>query len=47
MIKAFAKENFTEFYTGDDTRFGQPDDSKGIDSTEVVHRHHLHVGYKP
>jgi hypothetical protein len=46
LIKTFGKDGFNKIYTGDDTRFGLPDNTpKSRDAVEKVHRHHLHVGY--
>ncbi len=45
LIDVFKDNGRPVFYTGDDSRFGRPDDSpKYRDATEKVHRHHLHVG---
>lgn len=45
LIKAFSENGFSNNYTGDNSRFGQPDKSpKYRDANEKVHRHHLHVG---
>ena len=46
LIKTFGKAGFNKIYTGDDTRFGLPDNTpKSRDAVEKVHRHHLHIGY--
>lgn len=48
LIKEFGKIGFPIVYTGDDGKFGLPDNSpKYIDGLEVVHRHHIHIAYKP
>lgn len=45
LIAAFKDNGHPTSYTGDHSRFGQPDKSpKYRDATEKVHRHHLHVG---
>lgn len=46
LVKAFARDGLTIVYTGDDTRFGLPDNTpKYMDGVEKIHRHHLHVAY--
>lgn len=45
LVKVFQDNSHPYSYTGDDSRFGRPDDSPNyIDGAEYVHRHHLHVG---
>ncbi len=45
LINAFSDYGLKYAYTGDDSKFGQPDDSpKSRDTLERVHHHHLHVG---
>jgi len=45
LIATFKDNGHPTSYTGDNSRFGQPDKSpKYRDNTEKVHRHHLHVG---
>lgn len=45
LVEVFKNNGHPYSYTGDDSRFGRPDDSpKFRDGLEKVHRHHLHVG---
>lgn len=48
LIAVFKDNGHPYAYTGDESRFGRPDNSsKSRDGTEKVHRHHLHVGLTP
>ncbi|MBK9164167.1 MAG: RHS repeat-associated core domain-containing protein [Acidobacteria bacterium] len=45
LIDAGKAFGFPYSYTGDETRFGRPDNTpKSRSPTEKVHRHHLHIG---
>jgi RHS repeat-associated protein len=45
LISAGKAYGFPHSYTGDETRFGRPDNTpKSRSATEKVHRNHLHIG---